>query len=109
MSTPEAELIAAEVALSTIGFPAQELWDVLAGRNMAVRVMEDTQAVIQVLKTGRNPSMRHVNRTHRVSFAWLSAVVNTTNGIVHQYVDTYQQAADVFTKWFANAEKKYNR
>ena len=35
---------------------------------------EDNQAMIRVIETGKNPTMRYLHRTHRVSVAWLHEV-----------------------------------
>ena len=35
---------------------------------------EDNQAMIRVVATGKNPTMRYLVRTHRVSVAWLHDV-----------------------------------
>ena len=34
-------------------------------------VFEDNEAVIKMIVKGRNPTMRHVSRTHRVALDWL--------------------------------------
>ena len=34
-------------------------------------VFEDNEAVIKMITKGRNPTMRHVSRTHRVALDWL--------------------------------------
>ena len=71
-STTQSEVVAADTALRTIGIPALELWAVLFKRPDAVITFhEDNQAMMKVMETGRNPTMRHLGRTHRVSIAWL--------------------------------------
>ena len=70
-STPEAEIVAADLALREEGIPAVELWEMLLGRDLRVIFHEGNQAMIQVCKTGRNPTMRHLNRTHKVDVARL--------------------------------------
>ena len=44
--TPEAELVAADLAVRTEGIPALELWEVLLGRTMHIIFHEDNQAMI---------------------------------------------------------------
>ena len=39
--------------------------------NCRLVMVEDSHAVIQMLQTGRAPSMAHVARTHRVNLDWL--------------------------------------
>ena len=71
-STTESEIVAADMALRTIGIPALELWSVVLDRpDLRITFHEDNQAMIKVMESGRNPTMRHVGRTHRVSIAWL--------------------------------------
>ena len=51
--------------------PALVLWDVI-GPEMAVPMFhEDNQAMILVVMSGRNPTMRHLGRVNRVSVSWL--------------------------------------
>eukprot|EP00969_Alexandrium_andersonii_P280475 12399909-Alexandrium_andersonii.AAC.1 len=47
------------------------LWDHVLGREVRVSLGEDNQACIQVLQSGQNPTMRHLERTHLVSLKWL--------------------------------------
>ena len=63
-STPEAEIVAADLAVRTEGTPALELWEVSLGRTLRIIFHEDNQAMICVCKTGKTPKMRHVGRTH---------------------------------------------
>ena len=70
-STPEAGIVAADFALRTSGIPAQQLWNVILGRQAGLVFNEDNHAMIRVCQTGRNPTMRHLGPTHRVSVAWL--------------------------------------
>ena len=37
----------------------------------SVTICGDNQAMLSIRKTGRNPTLRHLSRTHRVSVAWL--------------------------------------
>ena len=74
-STPEAEIVAADEAVRASGLPFMCLWDrILAPAKVKLNFYEDNQAAIQVLKTGRNPTLRHLGRTHRVDLAWLHEV-----------------------------------
>ena len=67
-STLEAELVAADYGLRTI---ALSLWRVLFPHQPPLLFHEDNQAMIRVVCTGKNPRMRDLARTHRVSVAWL--------------------------------------
>ena len=70
-STPEAEIVAADFALRTSGLPAKQLWNIILEGSAGLVFHEDNQAMIRVCQTGRNPTMRHLGRTHSVSVAWL--------------------------------------
>ena len=56
------------------------------------------------MRTGRNPTLRHVNRTHRVSIQWLHEVCKQPY-IDLQYIESAEQAADIFTKAFTEPNK----
>jgi hypothetical protein len=73
-STPEAEIVAADAAARQIGIPCLELWGQVLGRDMVCNFHEDNGAMIQVCKTGRNQTMRHLGRTHRIDVHWLHEV-----------------------------------
>ena len=74
-STTEAEMVAAATAMKTIGLPML----MLMGRLRAAHAQPDptlwfrldNQAMIEIARTGRNLTMRHLNRTHGVHVAWL--------------------------------------
>ena len=54
-------------------------------------IMEDNEAVIQIMKRGRSSNMRHVSRTHRMSLDWLWERLepNKNEGIFVKWVDTF--------------------
>ena len=66
LSTPEAETIAAVKALRSSLLPAMDLWEVLLPKAKII-FHEDNTAMIQICKTGKNPTMRHLPRVH----SWL--------------------------------------
>ena len=68
-STPEAEIVAIDHGMSKHGLPALSLWENLLGRKLSIRLMEDNSAACRVVITGRNPSMHHMIRTHRIDIA----------------------------------------
>ncbi len=70
-STPEADIVAADLGVRTVGLPAITLWEVLLGRSAQCVLCEDNETCIRVLETGRNPTMRHIGRTHKVDVAFL--------------------------------------
>ena len=103
-STPEAEIVAANAAVRLEGLPALQLWDVVLERKVIATLLEDNQAIMQILKSGKNPALRHVPRTHRVNFAWLSDVFRTCDQMDIKYCSIHEQSADIMTKGFANAD-----
>jgi len=103
-STPEAEIVAAAWALRREGIPALQLWDVLLQGKRGLYVHEDNQSMIRVCQTGRNPTMRHLNRTHGVCVSWLKQRFDEPDYHLF-YEHTSRQAADIYTKAFDNADK----
>jgi hypothetical protein len=75
-STPEAEIVAGDYALRVEGLPALDLWSVVFCRKVACFFHGGNQAMMQVCLSGRNPTMRHLNRTHRVSINVLHEMVH---------------------------------
>ena len=70
-STPEAEMVAMGYAMRTTGLPAHSLWEALMPQGHRLYVHEDNQAMLACVRSGRNPTMRYLHRTHRVSVQWL--------------------------------------
>ena len=54
-STPEAEIVSINMAIRTLGIPALHVWDLILGRSVGLDVMEDNDATILIIKTGKNP------------------------------------------------------
>ena len=63
--------------------------------------------MIQIMISGRNISMRHLNRTHRISVSWMHYVFSHFEqfGIKLRKTDTSVMCADIFTKSFQTVEK----
>ena len=60
--------------------------------------------MIQVANTGRNPTMRHLGRTHRCSVSWIhERFASDDLELIKEPSET--MAADIFTKAFTNPEK----
>ena len=104
LSTAEAELYAGFYALKTHGLPALDFWETVLQRQLVLQFHEDNQAMIRVMKTGRNFQMRYATRTLRLPIAWLHERFNA--GDIHlKYELSSRMAADVYTKAFADADK----
>ena len=84
-------------ALSQEGLPALQLWELLLGRNLTLRVLEDNQATTLVVRKGYSPKLRHITRTHKINLSSLSEVFQDDSAEL-EYCKTDDQAADIFTK-----------
>ena len=60
-STPEAEIVSLDFGVRTLALPALDIWETVFQREMNLEVLEDNQAAIQIVKTGKNPSLSHVS------------------------------------------------
>ena len=61
-------------------------------------IMEDNDAVIKMCVQVRAPTMRHMQRTHRIDVDALFERVHTDKGIWIKYINTKLQIADILTK-----------
>jgi len=106
-STPEAEIVAADTAIRTVGIPAMQLWDVILHthkRKLQATFKEDNEAAIKVMSSGRNPTMRHMQRTHGLDLAWLCERFDKGDYNL-TYCPTRSMSADIFTKGFTDKNK----
>ena len=74
---PEAEIVAMDWALRREGIPMLDLWDVLVGRGHKVAFHGDNEPMLKICRSGKNPTMRQLLRTHGVSVAWLKKLFDT--------------------------------
>ena len=72
-------------------------WDLILDRGIKLRIYEDNMATIKVVNKGFSPTLRHILRTHKVNLSSIKEAIHSDN-IELQYIETEQQAADVFTK-----------
>ena len=100
-STPEAEIVAADTALRTLGIPAISLWKALAKVLPQLLFHDDNQGMIGVVRSGRNPTMRHLERTHGISIASMHEHFQKDHFVLI-YEITAKMAADIHTKGFKN-------
>ena len=73
-SAPEAEIVAADFALRMMGLPCLDMCEAIMGPDKFLIFHEDNRAMIQVCRSGKNPTMRYLLRTHRVSVDWLHEI-----------------------------------
>jgi hypothetical protein len=64
----------------------------------------DNQAMIAVVRTGRNPAMRHLGRVHGVCIGFLHEQFESRK-LAMSYIPTSQMAADIYTTEFTDADK----
>jgi len=100
-STPEAEIVAADVTLRTMGLPALSIWETLTGKSPKLLFHDDNQGMIGVVRSGRNPTMRHLERTHGIAITSLHEHFTRENYVL-MYEVTSKMAADIHTKGFKN-------
>ena len=98
-STPEAEIIAADFALRTMGVPVVDLWRIISGQEPKVIFHDDNQPMIAVIRSGKNPTMRHIERSHGISITWMHEMF-LSSYIILIYEITSKMAADIHTKAF---------
>ena len=67
-STPEAELVAAALAMRCVGLPALDLFDFLLQRKCCLDFEEDSETATHTIKAGFSPTVRHIKRCHNISF-----------------------------------------
>ena len=65
--------------------------------------VEDNEAVIKLVGKARSMALRHLPRTHRIDLHWLFEVCDDVH-VRLRHVGTREQAADIFTKAFSNAD-----
>ena len=84
------------ICLMWITYP---LTHILLKVSLSCTFLEDNEAAINVIFKGRNPTMRHVSRTHKVALDWLfDRIKCNKHKIQIKYVDTKDQLADIPTK-----------
>ena len=102
-STPEAEYIAADHAIRAEGLPLQDLLEPIFGTK-TLHFFEDNETCSLAVRTGKAPSMRHLNRTHNVDIAWLHERHEDKAFVLHD-CDSASMRADIFTKPFTDKVK----
>ena len=93
----EAEIVAVDYALRLVGSPALNLWDTFLGKSTQCIFHEGNSAMIQVCRTGRNLTMRHLGRTRRVDVRWLHERFGDPAFVLYK-----QDTIDETPKWHVN-------
>ena len=98
-STPEAEIVAADSTLRNFGIPSIGLWQTLSGKAPEILFHDDNQGMIGVARTGKNPTMRHLERTHGISIVSLHEHFQQDHFVL-LYEISHKMCADIHTKAF---------
>ena len=99
-STTESEVVSLAHSLYQEGLPALQLWERLLQRSVTLRIHEDNQATILVVRKGYSPKLRHITRTHKVNLSCMSEIIHSDT-VELDYCSTDLQIADIFTKALA--------
>ena len=82
----------------------EHLVSMIPSKSIQSVFVEDNQATIRIMESGRSPTFRHTDKTQRVNLSWLSEQFRRKwYGLIHG--PTMMQAADILTKPFTNGEK----
>jgi len=84
-----------------MGPPAMSIWETLTGKSPKLLFHDDNQGMIGVVRSGRNPTMRHLERTHGIAITSLHEHFTRENYVL-MYEVTSKMAADIHTKGFKN-------
>ena len=93
--------MALDHGLRSVGLPALDVLSLLLAPPHRILVHEDNQVAVRIVRTGRNQTMRYLNRTHGVSVAWIHERYLAGDFEI-QWEASDGMAADVFTKAFSN-------
>ena len=63
----------------------------------------DNSAMISIIRSGRNPTMRQLCRTHGIILRWLhDEAINGRTSLT--FISTELMRADIFTKFYPNSK-----
>ena len=85
------------------GLPILDHLERILSTKVATHLCEDNSAAIMILRTGFSTKLRHMNRTHRISIAGLSELIETKE-ITLIPTKTEDQLADIATKPLCRAK-----
>ena len=107
-STTEAELTAAQFNMQRSGMAIISIWgDIVRTHGFEappLSLLLDNTAMLEIIRTGRNLTMRHLKATHGICITWLHETCDMPN-VKATYISTNLMCADIFTKPFTNKAK----
>ena len=103
-STTESEMVAADLGLRTEALPFMTLFDNIFKREMKCLFLEDNQATLRIIQTGKHQALQHVSRTHRINTAWISETCRK-QPIDLGACESHLMAGDIFTRAFTELAK----
>ena len=93
-------------AVRSVGIPSLDLWEKILKRKVRLVVNEDNETTITVIRTGKNQTMRHVQRTHDVCSKWITNVMSImSDRLCLRHCPTHEMCADILTKPFESPIK----
>ena len=98
-STPESELVAANLAVGMLGIPFLVVCEKIIATLLKLVFNEDNQSALQVMKTSKNSTMHHLPRAHGISVSDLHGYCSLLGELLVYILSEYQKA-DIFTKCF---------
>ena len=102
-STTEAEIVAAAEVVYSDGLPLLDHLEKVLSTKVVSQLCEDNSAAVTILKSGFSAKLRHMNRTHRISIAGLSELIESRE-IELKPTKTEDQLADIATKPLCRAK-----
>ena len=103
LSTTEAETLSAVHGAKKLVYPALDFWEKVFGECIKTDMLQDNQATMRVLQTGKAPTLRRFPCAHGVSLKWIFNAVKDHANLCG--CNTDGMAADIFAKHFINEER----
>ena len=82
-----------------MGLPALSIWETLTDSSPKLSFHDDNQWMIGVVRSGRNPTMRHLEKTHGISTASLHEYFSKDHFVL-MYEITAKMAADIHKRFY---------
>ena len=99
-STCEAEMLSLDSGVFGEAIPMQDLWETVLDRPVVLTCFQDNSSVIQIIKAGYSPKLRHMKKVHKLNLSALYEIFECPDVLIN-YIKTSMQRADPFTKSLA--------